>query len=314
MDISLALSEKLLLPDAEIMSYLSTAPFRYKKYRIPKRTSSETRLIAQPAKPLKFIQKIAIDFLSDVLQTSSYSMAYKLDVSIKDNALEHAKNRYLLKMDFKNFFLSITPELLFRCLKEDGFPLTEKNKKALSGLFFWKLRRNSPLRLSIGAPSSPTISNYVMRIFDEKIGKISKDYGVTYTRYADDITFSTNIRNVLFGFPDIVKSVLKETTGGSIKINSSKTIFTSKAHNRHVTGVTITNEGKISVGRSRKRYIRSQVHKFSLGLLNSVDTIKLIGYIAFVEHIEGGFIKSLEKKYGVITVQNLYLSQSSAQP
>lgn len=308
MDISQALSEKLLLSEEEIMSYLATAPFRYKKYRIPKRGSEETRLIAQPAKPLKFIQKMALEILKDVLITSEYSMAYRAGVGIRDNALKHASHSYILKMDFKNFFLSITPKLLFSCLNTDGFPLTEKNVKVISGVFFWKLRRNSPLRLSIGAPSSPMISNYVMRLFDEKIGEISRNHGVTYTRYADDITFSTNKRNILFAFPEIVKAVLKETTGGSIKVNSAKTVFSSKAHNRHVTGVTLTNQGALSVGRSKKRLIRAQVHQFILGLLGRDETCRLIGHIAFVEHIERGFLLALEKKYGSESMRRLFES------
>lgn len=308
MDISQELSQKLLLPESEVASYLATAPFRYKKYRIPKRGSDETRLIAQPAKPLKFIQKMALEILKDVFLTSEYSMAYRSQVGIRDNARKHASHSYMLKMDFKNFFLSITPKLLFSCLSTDEFPLTEKNIKVLSGLFFWKLRRNSPLRLSIGAPSSPMISNYVMKLFDEKIGEISRNYGVTYTRYADDITFSTNKKNVLFTFPDIVRSVLKETTNGSIKINSAKTVFSSKAHNRHVTGVTLTNEGALSVGRSKKRLVRAQVHKFILGLLNRDETCQLIGHIAFVEHIEPGFLHALEKKYGAESMRILFES------
>jgi hypothetical protein len=78
-----------------------------------------------------------------------------LRASIKDNALQHVNNQYLLKMDFKNFFLSIKPEMFLTCVRKQGLKLSERDSLILANLFFWKLRRNSSLRLSIGAPSSP---------------------------------------------------------------------------------------------------------------------------------------------------------------
>lgn len=308
MDICKTLCEQLLVSEHELLSYAASAPFRYKKYRIAKRNSKETRLIAQPAKPVKFIQRMAIKLLHDVIAPNQSAKAYVEGSSIKENASAHSRNKYILKMDFKNFFLSITPELLFWVFEKKQINISEIDKTLLAGLFFWKLRRNSPLRLSIGAPSSPAISNFVMILFDEEISTICKNEGVTYTRYADDITFSTNKKDVLFDFPRHVKACLKRTTKGKIIINSSKTVFSSKGHNRHVTGVTITNEGKLSVGRQKKRFISSLVHKFSLNLIDEKEREKLIGLISFVEHIEAGFISKLVAKYGRDTIDKLYES------
>ena len=98
------------------------------------------------------------------------------------------------------------------------------------------------LVLSIGAPSSPLISNFIMYSFDEELVTICLNKKIMYTRYADDITFSTRIKNNLFELPEIISNLLKEIRKG-VEINSKKTIFTSKAHNRHVTGVTLTNSG-----------------------------------------------------------------------
>ncbi|GEA13097.1 AAA family ATPase [Alteromonas sp. KUL49] len=80
-------------------------------------------------------------------------------------------------------------------------------------------------------------------------------------------------------------------------MNKSKTVFSSKAHNRHVTGVTITNDGKISLGRKNKRYLKHKIHQFSLGQLNSHETMHLQGLLAHARHIESRFYESLIKKY-----------------
>jgi hypothetical protein len=58
-------------------------------------------------------------------------------------------------MDFKNFFLSIKPDMFLDCVRKQGLKLSGRDSLVLTNLFFWKLRRNSSLRLSMGAPSSP---------------------------------------------------------------------------------------------------------------------------------------------------------------
>ncbi|MCX9603875.1 reverse transcriptase domain-containing protein, partial [Vibrio cholerae] len=109
---------------------------------------------------------------------------------------------------------------------------------------------------------SPLISNAIMYPFDKIINDICTKHGINYTRYADDITFSTNIKNTLNKLPEIVEQLIIQTYAGRIIINKRKTVFSSKKHNRHVTGITLTNDSKISIGRSRKRYISSLVFKY----------------------------------------------------
>ncbi|MBR7437195.1 reverse transcriptase domain-containing protein, partial [Klebsiella pneumoniae] len=99
------------------------------------------------------------------------------------------------------------PFNFLRNLKEFGIELNETDVFVIENLFFWKLRRSSPLRLSIGAPSSPKISNVVMYFFDEKMTKKCAALGITYSRYADDLTFSTKVKGVLFNVPKIVREI-----------------------------------------------------------------------------------------------------------
>ena len=292
------LNDMLMVGEKALTSFILTSPHRYKKYEIDKRNGKGKRLIAHPSKQLKYIQRLLVKELEEQLPVHESAMAYKKGVGIKNNALAHKDSKYLLKMDFKDFFYRITPEMFFKAAASKGLHYSESDKLVLSHLLFFRLNRNSPLTLSIGAPSSPLISNYSMNLFDEAISNYCAELKVTYTRYADDIVFSTNSKNVLFSIPKKVEETLKSECFGCVKVNTGKTVFSSKAHNRHVTGITISNEGKLSLGRERKRKISSLVHKFGLGLLNAREINELRGLLAFASDIEPLFLARLRGKYG----------------
>lgn len=292
------LCDSLLMSQSDIVKYALSSPHRYKIYRISKRNSNQKRVIAHPASELKFIQRLLIQYLEPKFQLHGCAFAYRKNLSVKDNAKMHLNTRYLLKMDFKNFFPSITPKLLFDSLKSAGLFFDNDDKQLMSGLLFCKYIRSGPLVLSIGAPSSPLISNFVMFNFDEFIHSECTTIVVNYTRYADDITFSSNEKNVLFSVPEIVEKALKSYFDGIIKLNPGKTVFSSRAHNRHVTGVTLTNNDKLSVGRARKRLISAMIHRFVIGNLTDKEIKSLQGHFSYVVHIESDFYDRMSLKYG----------------
>lgn len=300
------LSNLLHLEIDEINKFITSSPHRYKVYKIPKRKKSEYRIIAQPSSQLKFIQKAVIkEFFSD-LPIHSCAMAYVKGKGIKDNALLHVNNNYLLKMDFKDFFPSIGPGDFLNHLKNySSLNLSDKDKIFIKNIFFWAQIRGKPLVMSIGAPSSPFISNTIMYTFDKIIEEYCKKNDITYTRYADDLVFSTSLPKVLFLIPDFIEKTIKSLSYPRLKINFEKTVFSSKKHNRHITGLTITNESKISIGRAKKRYISSLVHKHTLAQIDCVQLSFLKGYLAFCLDVEKQFIKQLEKKYGDLVIREL---------
>ncbi|MDK9606310.1 retron St85 family RNA-directed DNA polymerase [Lelliottia wanjuensis] len=305
MDILQHISDLLLSKKSEIVAFSMTAPYRYKIYRIPKRNSLKKRTIAHPSKELKFIQRAITEYLSDKLPVHECAFAYKKGSSIKNNAQIHLHTKYLLKMDFENFFPSITPRLFFSKLRLANIELTTEDKVILENILFFKSKRNSNLRLSIGAPSSPLISNFVMYFWDIEVQKLCSDMGINYTRYADDLTFSTNNKNILFDIPEMLENILPKYSLGKIRINHGKTIFSSKGHNRHVTGITLTNDNKLSIGRERKRLISSMIHYFINGKLAIDDVNKLIGLLAFAKNIEPSFYESMAIKYGYDNLSKL---------
>ncbi|MCF7504769.1 MULTISPECIES: retron St85 family RNA-directed DNA polymerase [Vibrio] len=298
MNLSELLESFLFMDEEEIVSFAASSPYRYKVYSIAKRNSEERRIIAHPSKELKFIQRIIVDQLAGQLPIHNTAKAYMKGLSIKDNARPHAKYKYLLKMDLKNFFPSIKPSLFFKECRLHGVELSELDIDLLEGFLFWKRKRATHLVLSIGAPSSPLVSNFILYRFDEAISRYCKSLGINYTRYADDLTFSTNEKDVLLKFPAKVRKTLNYLYDGQIKINLRKTVLSSKAHNRHVTGITLSNEGKLSVGRETKRTLSASIHRFTQQKLSDDDILKLKGNLAHTVFIEPDFLDRMIKKYG----------------
>ena len=290
----------------QVIRYLNNASKKYKVYSILKRRHGR-RIIAQPSKELKRYQNIFLDIHN--LPVHSCAYGYRKGVSIKDNAQQHVENNYLLKMDLENFFNSITPVILWNQWESHfGWVFESVEKVLIEQTLFWstskKLNRGK-LVLSVGAPSSPALSNLCMYSFDDELQEICQVHGVSYTRYADDLTFSTQERGKLAKFPGYVENLLNNHFSKKILINNRKTVFSSKAHNRHVTGITLANDGIISLGRKRKRYIKHLIHQFIIGNLDDEERMHLQGLLAFSSHIEPDFIIALQKKYGKDILQRV---------
>lgn len=292
------LVDELPFSEREVRELLNSAPSRYKVHYIEKRKGRGLRQIAQPTAEIKLLQRWAINQYRDQLPVHHAAKAYISDSGIYQHAAAHAKNSYLLKLDFKDFFPSIKGIDVRRHLaKHLGAPSEELS--LLMKLFCWKGKPAGGLRLSIGAPSSPFISNSIMFEMDKKIQKKCNDYDASYTRYADDLAISTNQKGALLVIYEYILELCRDSRYPSLKINAEKTVFTSKKHNRHLTGLTLSSDGEVSLGRDRKRLIRAMTHAYTTGKLNPDELGKLRGWIAFAYSIEPDFVKSLERMIGV---------------
>ena len=302
----------LLSIDAErLKKYIATCPHRYKVYGIPKRNGSGIRTIAQPAKELKTLQKIVCEKYLESLPVHEACTAYRKNISIKDNALAHVKNNYLLKMDFLNYFPSITPKDLIKHIEKHlNWSDWEEDKFVIERLFFYVRNRGEGLRLSIGAPTSPFLSNTILYEFDSKITELCDLQNITYTRYADDIAFSTNKKDILFDFAGVVAEILSQCEYPSISINPDKTVFLSRKGNMHITGLVLSNDRKVSIGRSKKRYVKSLVYRFLNNNLTEDEKLYLSGYLSFCVSVEPDFVEKLKSKYGANTINELMGRQS----
>ncbi len=290
----------------ELKDLVATAQYRYKVYKIPKRQPNQFRTIAQPSPEIKLIQRWLINSVFQSLPIHKVATAYREGKSIGDHAALHAKNRFLLKMDFTNFFPSIAVADVRRYLVEVG-KMSHEDARIVSLLVCWRDKQNGRLCLSIGAPSSPHLSNVMLYTFDKIIVQLCRTHKVTYSRYADDLAFSTNIKEVLCDIVRQVQVVCEELEYPKLEVNHKKTVSTSRAFRRVLVGLVLTPDGTVSLGREKKRRLRSELYRFSQDRLDAADIPRLRGELAFAWSVEKQFINSLLRQLGTEVFRKLDL-------
>lgn len=279
---------------------LRKAPVTYKVYKIPKRTTGQ-RTIYHPSKSTKLLQYALLTILQKQLVAHECSFAYrhKLKSPLRKNAEQHSRQAYLLRIDAKDFFPSITPNDLFLRLEQcsDPMELDEDDKAILKNALFIKSMTGLS-GLPIGAPSSPAISNAVMYELDTKLSQIMSGLEVVYTRYADDFVFSSNTKGIADKIFNTVRSVFSSSVYPRLIINEAKTRRSSRNSKRVVTGMVISPDGSVGIGQKNKRMVRSFLFKFLNRKLNQESTSKLQGWLAYILDAEPSYYNTLCHRYG----------------
>lgn len=287
------MSSGLKLPVPFIKGTARKASHAYKIYGIKKRGGGY-REIAHPAKPLKALQRWVLRHVIERWPVHDAAFAYVSGRNIHQHAKRHAGSRYLLRMDFASFFPSIAADDIeaFLAKRPEGTAAWTDEDREVFVQLVCRTRR-----LSIGAPTSPALSNALCFRLDQLCTALSEDKGLIYTRYADDLFFSTPIPNILSGVPTAVSSILS-TLGipANLKINAAKERHSSKRGRRQVTGIVLSSDGRAVLGRDRKRFIRRQIHQFDA--LQPAERASLRGLIAFATDVDPEFINALILKYG----------------
>ena len=282
--------------EAEI--FIKTAPERYKLHSISKRHGG-IRYIHQPTKNLKFIQRWLVNSYFSSMPIHSCAHAYVKNRNILSNAKPHSHNKYLMKLDFSDFFTSITIRGFLIFAHDNLREFSYEEHHILASLLFCRHKINGDFVLSIGAPSSPIISNIMLYRFDQVLYDFCRTKYVYYTRYADDLSFSTNQPRILKEevFPFVEGLCKTIPYPNYLKLNKNKVVHVSKKFNRRITGLVLSNEGNISIGRDKKRQLRAMAHQMSLNKLPPEKINKLLGYINFLKgKIDPEFAEQLIQK------------------
>jgi RNA-directed DNA polymerase len=280
-----------------IHSFARGASHAYKTYPIPKRGGG-SREIDHPSRQLKAMQRWLLEYVLPGFPVHRAAAAYRKGRSILDNAAIHAASRFLLRMDCEKFFPSIT-EADFRRYISDRPSLfadwTPFDVDVVSMIVF------KYSHLTIGAPTSPAISNILCFDMDSALTDLAVRYGAMYSRYADDLFFSTQRPNILRPLQiEVEKTVSQLELPAGLTINASKTRHSSKRRLRRVTGIVLGSDGDPHIGRSLKRRIRSLIHR--VDSLNPRARAQLAGLLAYAIGLDSGFLNSLIMKYGYGTV------------
>jgi RNA-directed DNA polymerase len=237
---------------------------RYIQFTVKKKSGAE-RVISAPNNGLKEIQKCLNLVFQLVHEPNPAANGFVPGKSIVDNALIHAGSFYVYNIDLKDFFPSIDQARIWGRLKKPPFSLNEsQNRLELAniisslcchemevermdntGTFVKVLKAVLPQ----GAPTSPVLSNIICERLDIRLSGVAKRFGLKYSRYADDITFSS-MHNVYQKNSEFLTEISRIITDQNFHIKESKTRLQKQGFRQEVTGLIVNDKPNVN-----KRYI-----------------------------------------------------------
>lgn len=267
---------------------------RYKAFTIPKKTGGE-RYIQSPNNTIKYLQTLLNYYLQNSYNHSRCSYGFIPGKSIVDNAKKHKGKKYVLNIDIKDFF----PTINFGRIRGMFISLYKFPDSIATHLTNLCCHENS---LPQGAPTSPVISNIICYGLDKKLSKLAKTNSMTFTRYADDLTFSSN-KNVYS--EDLIISIKEIIQSEGFEVNEKKLRLQNQMRRQEVTGLVV-NE-RVNVKRARLTEIRNILYRWEkYGLENAAKAYKEVNNLKmggeFVNSIHGqiefvGMVRGKEDGY-----------------
>ena len=257
----------------ELFGVLRSKDECYRMIEVKKKNGKKRR-VYDIKYPLKAYQYYINTNILKEYDISKYATAYYKGASIKKNAEKHCGKRYLLKMDLADFFAHIT---------EDMVRANVFNKKHFSPFICYALTKLCTYEGHIvqGAITSPTISNIVMKHFDDVMGMWCKKNDISFSRYSDDITFSSN--KPLYPAYCKAKSLL---TKMGFELNENKTKFITNANRQMVNGVVVNEVPRVT--REYRRNLRQEVYyvlRYNLYANDTKYTEQLMGKVSWILQI-----------------------------
>lgn len=223
----------------------NSLPGHYRQVALPKGDGTDRRLLV-PDEVLKGIQRRIDRRLLAYMPVSPYAAAYRCGGGIGPNARPHVGQPMVLKLDIRGFFDSV----LYSTVKERVFPaqrFSEPVRILLTILCYYKDA------LPQGAPTSPAISNIILREFDETVGAWCRERGIAYTRYCDDMTFSGSL-----DAGEVTAFVRGELRAMGFFLNDRKTRLLRAGQRQTVTGLVV-NE-RMGVSPQYRRRLRQELY------------------------------------------------------
>ena len=215
---------------------------RYTSFEIKKK-SGGVRKIDAPRRGLKNILYYLNQVFQSIYIPSSAAMGFVVGKSVVDNAQCHIGKNYVFNIDLKDFFPSITQPRVWKRLQLKPLNISQPIANIIAGLCCMKKKEQDgtvSYILPQGAPTSPIITNMICDKLDRRLKGLAARFNLTYTRYADDITFSSN-HYVYAEDGDFRKELERIIADQGFSINENKTRLQKKGSRQEVTGL-IVNE------------------------------------------------------------------------
>ena len=297
----------------------------YSQFSVKKKKGGQ-RQICAPNHQLKVIQKRLNYFLQayylcvkpDEVHGFVINPHYMINQSnIVANAKIHIGKKQVLNIDIKDFFPSISAHRVYNTFQSASFGFDKQVATALTLLSTFEGK------LPTGSPTSPVISNFICSELDKDLNQFCKVNQLNYTRYADDLTFSSNTKITDDCILDIINLIHKN----NFQINEKKLRLKPSNRKQTVTGLTV-NEN-VNVDRKLLKKIRAMLHDLSTNGLDSATKshfklnqdideklrekfiYKLEGYINFVRQVRGNHDALYQKMKSVFDNEFVSLKSES---
>lgn len=237
-----------------------TGVCRYTNFSIPKK-SGGVRTISAPVTGLKSILSSLNTILQSLYEPSKHAMGFVTGRSVVDNAKIHLGQNYIYNIDLEDFFPSVDKSRIWKRLTLPPFGFSSELADVIAGLCTMRLEVDGAEQvryvLPQGAPTSPTITNIICAKLDRQLGHLAKKYGLRYSRYADDITFSS-MHYIYAEDGDFVRELRDIIAQNRFAINEKKTRLQKIGERQEVTGLILSD--KVNVARRYTREIRTILH------------------------------------------------------
>lgn len=235
---------------------------RYRQFKIKKKSGGYRQITAPRSQSFMMMLQATNEILKAVYTPSDYAMGFTEGRSVVTNASVHKGQNYILNLDLKDFFPSIEQRRVWNRLQTKPYNMPQQIASLIAGLCSMRVMREIPDKakekqndqvyiyvLPQGAPTSPIITNMICDTLDRRLAGLARRFGLHYTRYADDITFSSMhyvySKNGVFW-----KELVRIITDQGFTINDAKTRLQKRGSRQEVTGIIVSDKLNVT-----KKYV-----------------------------------------------------------
>ena len=237
---------------------------RYRQFNIKKKSGKLRQITAPRSHGFIMMLQAVNEMLKSLYTPSNYAMGFTEGRSIVTNASVHKGQNYILNLDLKDFFPSIEQPRVWKRLQLKPFNFPVPIASLIAGLCSMRVTRQEKdgkdsiaYVLPQGAPTSPIITNMICDKLDRRLLGLAKRFGLHYTRYADDITFSS-MHYVYSKNGEFWKELFRIISEQGFMINEDKTRLQKRGSRQEVTGIIVSH--KLNVSQKYVRDLRNILH------------------------------------------------------
>lgn len=287
----------------------------YHEFRVPKRGVDSFRTIAAPVPDLARVQRWILDRLLVEQRSEPTSFAYRKGRSIKDCASVHVGAHWLIKLDLQDFFHSVTEDRVTQSFITGG--LSDGVARELARLCTRRptAQADRPYHLPQGAPTSGLLANHAAAALDRSLRALAARNHLKYTRYSDDLTFSSTGEFNRHKTRNFIRYARSETASNGFSLNEKKIRVVPPGSRLIVLGLLVDSD-RVRLSRDFKKTLSWHVYgssRFGLEKYSSSQGFPTIddylvhvhGLLAHAAHIDPSWAVPLIRAWNELKVSHV---------